>query len=145
MRTIACQLRIALLAAMLVFCAQFATALDERDLDIKTPAIMSLQKAMASRFFLLKPYLEAGIIGLTHDGAIALRDAAMIDGRALLALDALIIEENKDRATLYREIARANQRPEWESNLRTTFGNRWIDRMPTGWFHRSQGGQWIKK
>ena len=145
MRTIACQLRIALLAAMLVFCAQFATALDERDLDIKTPAIMSLQKAMASRFLLLKPYLEAGIVGLTHDGAIALRDTAQIDVKTLLTLDGLIVEENKDRATLYREIARANQRPEWESNLRATFGNRWINRMPAGWFHRSQGGQWIKK
>ena len=130
---------------MLVFCAQFATALDERDLDIKTPAIMSLQKAMASRFLLLKPYLEAGIVGLTHDGAIALRDTAQIDVKTLLTLDGLIGEENKDRATLYREIARANQRPEWESNLRATFGNRWINRMPAGWFHRSQGGQWIKK
>ena len=145
MRTIACQLRIALLAAMLVFCAPFATALDERDLDIKTPAIMSLQKAMASRFLLLKPYLEAGVVGLTHDGAIALRDTAQIDVKTPLTLDALVVEENKDRATLYREIARANQRPEWESNLRATFGNRWINRMPAGWFHRSQGGQWIKK
>ena len=145
MRTIACQLRIALLAAMLVFCAPFAAALDERDLEINTPAIMSLQKAMASRFLLLKPHLEAGIVGLTHDGAIALRDTAQIDVKTLLTLDALIGEENKDRATLYREIARANQRPEWESNLRATFGNRWINRMPAGWFHRSQGGQWIKK
>ena len=145
MRTISYQLRIALLAAMLVFCAQFATALDERDLDIKTPAIMSLQKAMASRFLLLKPYLEAGIVGLTHDGAIALRDTAQIDVKTLLTLDALIVEENKDRATLYREIARANQRPEWESNLRVTFGNRWIDRMPAGWFHRNNSGQWVKK
>lgn len=145
MRTTTYPLRIALLAAVLVLYAPFAAALDESDLEIKTPAIMSLQKAMASRFLMLKPYLEAGIVGLTHDGAVALRDSAQIDVKTLLTLDGMIVEENKDRATLYREIARANERPEWEFNLRATFGNRWIDRMPAGWFHRSQGGQWIKK
>ena len=145
MRTIAYQLRIALLAAMLVFCAPFAAAVDERDLEINTPAIMSLQKVMANRFLLLKPHLEAGVVGLTHDGAIALRDAAQIDVKTPLTLAALVVEENKDRATLYREIARANQRPEWESNLRATFGNRWINRMPAGWFHRNNSGQWVKK
>ena len=100
---------------------------------------------MAIRLVLLKARLESGVIGLTHDGAVALRDAAMINVNVLLALDALIAEENKDRATLYREIARANSRPEWEADLRTTFGKSWIYRMPSGWFYRDDKGQWLKK
>ena len=122
-----------------------ASAEGESDLDIATPAIMSLKKSLGNRFLQLKPHMEAGVIGLTHDGIVALRDAATIDVKALIALDALIIEENKDRITLYREIARANGRPEWESDLRNTFGTRWISRLPAGWFYRDEKGLWVRK
>ena len=117
----------------------------EPDLEVSTPAVVLLKKSMGNRFIQLKPHLDAGDIGLTHDGVIALRDAATVELKALLVLDALIVAENKDRATLYREIARANGRPEWESNLRATFGQRWISRMPPGWFYRDEKGQWLKK
>jgi uncharacterized protein len=115
------------------------------DLSIATPAISSIKKSMADRFVRLKPHLDAGVIGLTHDGVIALRDAASIDVKALIVLDALVAEENKDRSTLYREIARANRHPEWETDLCITFGKRWIERMPAGWFYRDEKGQWLRK
>ena len=145
MRPVFSSTRILLLSGALLIAAQFASAQEELEFDINTPAIMLLQKSMANRFLQLKPHLDSGTIGLTHDGAIARRDAASIDANARLMLDSLIIEENKDRATLYREIARANLRPEWESNLRSTFSKRWIARMPAGWFYRNAGGMWVKK
>ena len=132
------------LLAVLIF-RPLASAQTEADLDLDSAAIVSLAKSLANRFVQLRPHLDAGVIGLTHDGSIALRDVAGIDVKALLVLDALIIEENKDRATLYREIARANRRPEWESDLRATFGRRWISRMPAGWFYLNDKGQWISK
>ena len=125
--------------------AALASSQSDPDLVTNTPAIISLKKSMAIRLVLLKARLESGVIGLTHDGAVALHDAAMINVNVLLALDALIAEENKDRATLYREMARANSRPEWEADLRTTFGKSWINRMPSGWFYRDDKGQWLKK
>lgn len=139
--------RAALLPALLAGLSgvPLAFAQAEPDLDIDSPAIVSLAKSLANRFVQLRPHLDAGVIGLTHDGNIAVRDVARIDVKALLALDALILEENRDRATLYREIARANRRPEWESDLRATFGRRWISRMPAGWFYRNDRGQWIRK
>lgn len=140
MRTLLCCVVLAVLGA-----AQLVFAEEDADFDISSPAIMSLKKSMANRFTQLRPHLDAGVIGLTHDGIVALRDAATIDVKALVALDALIIEENKDRATLYREIARANNRPEWESDLRATFAKRWISRLPAGWFYRDEKGQWVKK
>ena len=132
------------LLAVLIF-RPFASAQTEADLDLDSAAIVSLTKSLANRFKQLRPHLDAGVIGLMHDGSIAVRDVAGIDVKALLVLDALLIEENKDRATLYREIARANRRPEWESDLRATFGRRWISRMPAGWFYLNDKGQWISK
>lgn len=145
MKTFPAFFRTRLLIALLTIGVQLAHADAEPDLNISTPAILLLKKSMSNRFMQLRTYLETGVIGLTHDGGIALRDAATVELKALLALDALIVAENKDRATLYREIARANGRPEWESNLRATFGQRWISRMPPGWFYRDEKGQWLKK
>jgi uncharacterized protein len=126
-------------------CAGVSFAQTLPDLNVATPAILTIKKSMANRFAQLKPHLDAGTVGLTHDGVIALRDPASIDVKALLVLDALIVEENKDRSTLYREIARANNHADWESDLRITFGKRWIDRMPAGWFYRDEKGQWLRK
>ncbi len=122
-----------------------ALAQKEIDMVMNTPALLTLKKSMAARFGLLKPHLESVVIGPTHDGTVALRDAALLNVNVLLALDALIAEENKDRATLYREIARANGRPEWEADLRATFGKRWISRVPNGWVYRNDKGLWAKK
>ena len=145
MRQVFSTARILLLSVALLIAAQHASAQEEHEFDINTPAIMLLQKSMANRFPQLKPHLESGVVGLTHDGTLAWRDAASIDANARQVLDNLINEENKDRATLYREIARANRRPEWESDLRATFGKRWISRMPSGWYYRDSSGQWQRK
>ncbi len=122
-----------------------ASTQNELDIVMNTPAVLTLKKSMAARFGLLKPHLESVVIGLTHDGNVALRDAALINVNVLLTLDALILEENKDRATLYREIARANGRPEWESDLRAAFGKRWISRVPNEWVYRNDKGLWVKR
>ena len=122
-----------------------ACAQSEPEIDIGTPAIALLRSSMANRFSQLQPHLQAGMLGLTHDGSVAFRDTARIEKNALLAIEALIIDENKDRATLYREIARANRRPEWEADLRATFAKKWISRMPAGWFYRTDKGEWIRK
>ena len=122
-----------------------STAQSDTTFEISSTAITSLSKSMSNRFLKLKPHLDSGAVGLTHDGILALRATSSIDVAGLLALDVLIVEENKDRATLYREIARANDRPEWESGLRTTFGKRWVARMPEGWFYRNEDGQWSQK
>ena len=145
MKTAPALLLTLLLIALLTIGIPLAYADAEPELNISTPAILLLKKSMANRFMQLRTYLEAGVIGLTQDGGVALRDATTVELKALLALDALIVAENKDRATLYREIARANNHAEWESDLRAVFGKRWISRMPAGWFYRDDKGLWVKK
>jgi uncharacterized protein len=123
----------------------YAAATPTPDIDVSTPAIVVIKKSLATRFKILKLHLDSGAIGLTHDGLIAIRDLQAIQLTETLKVEAIIAEENKDRASLYREIARANGRPDWESDLKSTFGERWISRAAPGWYHRDSAGKWIRK
>ena len=115
------------------------------DIDVSTAAIVVIKKSLAARFKFLKPHLDAGAIGVTYDGLMAVRDLQAISLNETLKVENVVAEENKDRAALYREIARANGRPDWESDLKTTFGARWISRAAPGWYYRDSSGKWIQK
>jgi hypothetical protein len=125
--------------------AQTQTQTHAPDLEVSTPAISVIKKSLASRFAKLKPHLDVGAIGLTHDGLVAVRDLKVIAAAEHAAVESLVAEENKDRAALYREIARANGRADWETDLKATFGQRWISRAFPGWYHRDSAGKWTQK
>ena len=123
-------------------------AAGDANLNVDSPSISIIKKSLAARFVILKPLFESGVIGLTRDGLIAMRDvgnAGGINSADHNKIADLVTEENKDRATLYREIARANGRPDWENELRQTFGARWINRAPTGWMLKNAKGEWVQK
>ena len=86
----------------------------------------------------------SGAIGFATDGSIALRDASLLPLAQRGGASALVAAENADRNALYREIARANQHPEWEADIRITFAQRWIERAQAGWWVQ-RGGAWVKK
>lgn len=135
----------------IVFCGMgilfggVAVAQPANEINISSPSVTTIKKSLADRFDRLRDHFETGAIGFTHDGMIALRDAQLLAAESRAAIDALISDDNQDRATLYREIARVNGRPDWEANLRKTFAERWIHRAPPGWFYRESGGKWIRK
>jgi uncharacterized protein YdbL (DUF1318 family) len=114
------------------------------NLEINTPAIAALQQSMQQRHSQLGPLYASGAVGLAADGTVALRDASSVPLAQRGQANALIAAENADRAALYREIARANGHPEWESDVRKTFAQRWIDRAQAGWWVQAPGG-WKKK
>lgn len=115
------------------------------DLEVTTPAISVIKKSLSQRFAKLKPHLDAGAIGLTHDGLIAVRDLNVVAVTERVVIENHVAEENKDRAALYREIARANGRADWETDLKRIFGERWISRAYAGWYYRDSAGKWIQK
>jgi len=117
----------------------------QANLEINTPAIAGLQRSMQQRHAQLAPYYASGAVGLTRDGNIALRDANAVPLPQRQQVNALIAAENQDRGALYREIARANGHAEWETDIRNTFGQRWIERAPPGWYYQSAGGTWARK
>ena len=117
----------------------------QANLDINTPAISALIASMQKRNVELGPYFGNGAIGLTRDGSVALREVNAVPLPQRQQVNGLIAAENQDRSALYREIARANGKPEWESEIRTTFAQRWIDKSQGGWYYQNNAGAWTRK
>lgn len=120
-------------------------AFAQGNLEINTPAITSLKSAMQARHGQLAPFYASGAVGIARDGSIVLRDANAVPLAQRQAANSLVAAENNDRAALYREIARANGHPEWEAEVRSTFGQRWADKAQAGWFVQNASGQWTQK
>ena len=132
-------------ALLLVVSLVSAPAYTQADIEINTPAIVSLKQSMQQRHNQLEAYYEGGAIGLTREGLIAMRDASAIPLSARQTVNGLIAAENQDRNALYREIARANSHPEWEGDIRSTFAKRWIQLARAGWWYQDGGGSWARK
>ena len=118
----------------------------QADLNVSTPAIRQLVASMEERHNRLKSYYQSGAIGLTRDGLVAVRDQNLVPLPERNSVRKLVADENADRANLYREIAAANGHPEWETDIRNTFGERWGSRAAAeGWYHQDKNGAWQKK
>lgn len=114
-------------------------------LDINTPVAKRLTASMASRHQALAPHYSSGALGMTADGEVTLRDLKAVGLRERAAVQKLVAEENRDRAALYAEIARANGHPEWEAEIRSTFARRFVANAPAGWWYQKPGGAWARK
>jgi uncharacterized protein YdbL (DUF1318 family) len=117
----------------------------QADLDVSSPAIRRLVSSMETRHGQLEPYYESGAIGLTADGLVELRDPNAVPLAERNAARKLVADENADRNSLYREIAAANGKPEWESDIRSTFAQRWVAKARGGWWYRDAAGGWKQK
>ncbi|SEN28587.1 YdbL family protein [Nitrosomonas marina] len=133
---------------LLLLCLLFASipvlGYAEADLEINSPAISSIKQRMQSRHSELVEYYNSGAVGLTQDGMVMVRNANAVSLAKRQHVNSLVSAENQDRNALYREIARANNHPEWESKIRSTFGERWINLARSGWWYQA-GGRWTQK
>jgi uncharacterized protein YdbL (DUF1318 family) len=118
----------------------------QADLNVSTPAIRQLVAAMEERHTRLKKYYDSGAVGLTRDGLVEVRDQNLLPLPERNSTRKLVADENADRANLYREIATANGHPEWETDIRNTFAERWASRAAgEGWYFQDKNGAWQKK
>lgn len=117
----------------------------QADLNVSTPAIRQLTQSMEARHAQLKKYYDSGAIGLTRDGLVEVRDQNLVPLPERNSVRKLVADENADRANLYREIATANGHPEWEADIRKTFGERWASRASPGWYYQDKDGNWKQK
>jgi len=116
------------------------------DLDVSDPQIRAVTASMQQRFSGLKKYFDSGLIGLTADGQVSIRDQNAIPLAERAVVTRLVTEDNRDRATLYAELARANKHPEWEPDIRRTFARRWVERgAQPGWYYQDAAGNWVRK
>lgn len=117
----------------------------QANINIRTAAIDNLRASMRSRTPALQPHFASGAIGFTRDGMVTIRDLNAVPLRDRATVQRLVTEENADRNALYREIARANDRPEWESDIRATFARVWVQEAPRGYWYQDERGQWRQK
>ncbi|AHK80764.1 hypothetical protein M911_13500 [Ectothiorhodospira haloalkaliphila] len=115
------------------------------DINIRSSAIDSLRASMRQRASGLRPHYQSGAVGFTSDGLVAVRDLNAVPLRDRSTVQRLVSEENADRNALYREIARANDRPEWESDIRRTFARVWVEEAPSGYWYQDERGRWQQK
>ncbi len=114
------------------------------DFDISTPEIRAIIGSMEGRHGQLAKYYGSGAIGLTADGMVDVRDQNAVPLPERTQVRKLIADENRDRGALYAEIAKANGHPEWESDIRSTFAQRWIAKASSGWWYKDASG-WKQK
>jgi uncharacterized protein YdbL (DUF1318 family) len=126
-------------------CALCAEADIEFEFDVHSPSVKVIRTSLVERYAALKEHFQTGVIGFTHDGLIAMREPGGLAAEMRARVERLVAEDNKDRGAMYREIARANGRPDWEAQFQYVFAERWISRAPVGWYYRDSSGQWVKK
>ncbi|MEE4639425.1 MAG: YdbL family protein [Wenzhouxiangella sp.] len=116
------------------------------NIDIDTPQVQAIKQRMAERHREhLAAWYEAGAIGLSNDGLVEIRDRSAIGLADRRNLERIVAEENADRRAVYREIAVANGRPEWEDEIRQTFARQWIANARAGWMYQREDGGWTRK
>lgn len=120
-----------------------AAAQERANLDISTPEIRAIIGSMHTRFQQLEPFFASGAVGMTADGAIAVRDAGAVPLAQRATLVRLVAQQNQDLSLLYGEVAKANGHPEWAPDIRNVFAQRWAARArQKGWYYRDSGGNW---
>ena len=123
-----------------------AHAQGQPDITIKTPAIQAIQSRMSSRFdSQLRAHFDSGALGFANDGTISVRDASKIPLPQRVAVNQAVAEQGRDAKAVYREIAVANNHPEWEQQIRAVFARQWIDSARRGWWVQDAGGGWRQK
>lgn len=116
----------------------------EADININTPAIATLRGSMKQRSSQLKVFYANGAVGLTSNADIQIRDQSLVPLKQRNTVKKLVADENRDRKALYAEIARANNHPEWEADIRATFARVWVEEVPAGTWYQANGS-WTQK
>ncbi len=113
------------------------------DINIETAAIRKLKAAMRTRAAQLKPYLAAGNVGIGRDGMLVVRDLSGLSLREKANVRRLVDAENRDRRSLYAEIARANDfGSDRIDDIAKIFAETWIRKAERGWWVQSPDGSW---
>lgn len=116
------------------------------DISIKTPAIQAIQSRMAQRFDgQLRAHFDSGALGFASNGTVAVRDASKIPLSDRVGVNQAVADQGRDSAAVYREIAVANNHPEWEAQIRQVFARQWVDSAKAGWWYQDAGGGWKQK
>ena len=118
----------------------------EADINISTAAIRALKDSMRARAAQLKPYMSGGQVGIGSDGLLVVRGLDGVPLNAQANIRRLVEAENRDRRSLYREIAKANNFGDDRiPDIQKIFAETWIQKAEKGWWVQQPNGQWTQK
>ncbi|MBL39221.1 MAG: hypothetical protein CMP07_12510 [Xanthomonadales bacterium] len=137
---------LAIMAGILIPSAHAQSSQQSVNIDIESPQINAIKQRMTERQREhLAAWFEVGAIGLDNTGLVEIRDRSAVGLSERRRMEQIVAEENADRRAVYREIAVANQHPEWEERIRETFADRWIANARPGWYFQDESGNWQRK
>jgi uncharacterized protein YdbL (DUF1318 family) len=117
----------------------------EPDINVSNPAIRALKDSIKQRSEAIKPYMDRGNVGIAQDGLLAVRNTDGLSLKERADIAQLVQAENRDRESLYAEIAKANNiARESIPKIKTIFAKSWIDQARPGWWIQDQGN-WRRK
>ena len=118
----------------------------EPDINISNPAIRALKSAIKSRSDSIKPFMDKGNVGINREGLLVVRSTDGLSLKQRAEIQQLVEAENRDRESLYAEIARANNFPkERVADIKRIFAKSWIDQARSGWWVQDAQGNWRTK
>ena len=117
----------------------------EPDINVSNPAIRALKDSIKQRSEAIKPYMDRGNVGIAQDGLLTVRSTDGLSLKERAEITQLVQAENRDRESLYAEIAKANNiAKESIPKIKSIFAKSWIDQARSGWWIQDQGN-WRKK
>jgi len=118
----------------------------EADINISNPAIRTLKDSIKNRSGSIKPFMDRGNVGLTKEGLLAVRTTNGLSLKERAEVQQLVDAENRDRESLYLEIAKANNFPlESVAKIRSIFARSWVEQAQAGWWIQDAQGNWQRK
>jgi len=117
----------------------------EPDINVSNPAIRALKDSIKQRSEAIKPYMDRGNVGIAQDGLLAIRNTDGLSLKERAEIKQLVDAENRDRESLYAEIAKGNNiAKESIPKIKSIFAKSWIDQARPGWWIQDQGN-WRRK
>lgn len=118
----------------------------EADINVSNPAIRALKDAIRQRSDTIKPYMDRGNIGLAQDGLLTIRSTDGLNLKERAETKQLVDAENRDRESLYAEIAKANNISRDQiPRIKAIFAKSWLDQARPGWWVQDSQGNWRRK
>jgi len=118
----------------------------EADINVSNPAIRALKDSIKQRSNAIKPYMDRGNIGIGQDGLLAIRSTDGLNLKERAEAQQLVEAENRDRESLYAEIAKANGIPKENiPKIKSIFAKSWTEQAQPGWWIQDSQGNWKKK
>jgi uncharacterized protein YdbL (DUF1318 family) len=118
----------------------------EANIEVSTAAIRALKESMKQRAPKLKPQLASGKLGLGKDGMLVVRDLGDLGLREQAEVRRLVEAENRDRASLYAEIAKANDfGADRVADISAIFAETWKEKAESGWWVQNTDGTWSRR